>query len=312
MKFVSLLPFASLTSAAIHTIRVGTKGADTFTPPALNPKVGDIIVFQLESFHNIVEGTFDSPCQPKPNGFYSGEFPDTDKGRLRFVTRIVSPDPIYYYCSVGRHCQVGMVGGFNTPTSGKTLADYASRAKSVAEASEPDEIHGGILIDAAQVLKLNGTGSAQVADIDSSEVVGAMSRDVAAADAIPPWYPGQFPGVGLPPPYGLPPFAPNPVAGGPPPGVTGPPPWLPGPPPGVVGSPPPWSPAAFFNNTSPLSFLPPWVHASLFNGTAGLSSLSTPQVGQLFSTIQQAIGNFFASLQNNATQPIRGMRRDEY
>lgn len=62
---------------------------------------------------------------------YSGPYSGTDGGAKKFVVNVTSNDPVYYFCSVQRHCQYvsppdlqvsvidifrsGMVGGINIP-----------------------------------------------------------------------------------------------------------------------------------------------------------------------------------------------------
>jgi plastocyanin len=86
-----------------------------FNPTTLTASAGDTIIFELFASHNVVQGNFASPCTPSTQGFYSGPYSESNDGKLRFVVNLTSTDPIYYYCSVGRHCQSGMVGGINLP-----------------------------------------------------------------------------------------------------------------------------------------------------------------------------------------------------
>ncbi|KAH8726165.1 Cupredoxin, partial [Phaeosphaeriaceae sp. PMI808] len=86
-----------------------------FNPKSVTAKAGDTVVFKLYAAHNVVQGDIASPCTPSGQGFYSGPYSETNGGKLRFVVNVTNTDPIYYYCSVSRHCQAGMVGGINLP-----------------------------------------------------------------------------------------------------------------------------------------------------------------------------------------------------
>lgn len=113
----AILALTSFTHAAVHTVDVGESGL-TFSPQTLNPAVGDTVVFKLYPQHNVVSGSFSSPCLPSEGGnasFFSGPFSNTDNGAKKFVVNVTSTQPVYYYCAVQRHCQQGMVGGWNLP-----------------------------------------------------------------------------------------------------------------------------------------------------------------------------------------------------
>jgi hypothetical protein len=105
--------FSSLAHSAVHEIAVGENGL-TFEPETVdNVAAGDILIFTLYPNHDVVQGAFDSPCTPSEGGFYSGPFSDTDNGERRFVVNVTDDGPHWWYCSVQRHCQEGMVGGAN-------------------------------------------------------------------------------------------------------------------------------------------------------------------------------------------------------
>jgi plastocyanin len=107
--------FSSFAFAAVHNIAVGDGGL-IFEPESIdNLAQGDTLVFRLYPNHDVVQGNFDSPCTPSDGGFYSGPFSDTDDGEKRFVVNVTDDGPHYWYCSVQRHCQDGMVGGANVP-----------------------------------------------------------------------------------------------------------------------------------------------------------------------------------------------------
>ncbi|KAJ4337383.1 hypothetical protein N0V87_004706 [Didymella glomerata] len=106
----------TLASAAVHTVQVGRAGL-VFVPETISAVQGDTIVFELFPGHNVVEGDFESPCQIDDDNFYSGPYSGTDSGAKKFVVNVTSNNPVYYFCSVQRHCHSGsgMVGGINIP-----------------------------------------------------------------------------------------------------------------------------------------------------------------------------------------------------
>jgi len=105
---------AGLAAARNWDIKVGD-GDNEFDPDTIKPAVGDTVSFHLFPNHDVVAGSYDSPCQPTNDGFYSGPYSGTDNGNKRFVVNVTSTSPVYYYSSVGRDCQSGMVGGWNLP-----------------------------------------------------------------------------------------------------------------------------------------------------------------------------------------------------
>jgi hypothetical protein len=64
---------------------------------------------------------------------------------------------VWYYCAVQKHCQNGMVGAWNAPSSGNTIAAYADAAKNVDKASAPSSIKGGELLEDEQLASLTSS-----------------------------------------------------------------------------------------------------------------------------------------------------------
>ena len=60
------------------TINAG-EGGLYFVHPNLGANIGDVIVFRFgdegPTNHSVIQGSFDNPCHPLPNGFYSGFVP---------------------------------------------------------------------------------------------------------------------------------------------------------------------------------------------------------------------------------------------
>lgn len=74
--------------------------------------------------HSVAMANFAQPCVPvqqsdpsnAQNAFWSGYMPVTnaaDNGRLTYTVMIKDTNPVWYYCSQGKHCQDGMVGVIN-------------------------------------------------------------------------------------------------------------------------------------------------------------------------------------------------------
>lgn len=114
MRSFNTLLLAAVVAAEVHVIDVGKSGL-TFSPETFSATAGDTLVFHLYPNHDVVQGAFDKPCTPSQGGFFSGPFSSTDGGKKKFVVNVTSTDPVYWYCSVQKHCQSGMVGGVNVP-----------------------------------------------------------------------------------------------------------------------------------------------------------------------------------------------------
>jgi len=101
---------AGLAAAADFTVKVG-EGGNVFVPSTIAASVGDTVSFHFTgSNHDVVQSTFDAPCAPKDGGFH---VPATADASAVFVVNVTTPDPVYFYCSVNRHCNLGMVGVIN-------------------------------------------------------------------------------------------------------------------------------------------------------------------------------------------------------
>ncbi|KAF2690676.1 hypothetical protein K458DRAFT_412024 [Lentithecium fluviatile CBS 122367] len=186
---------ATLAAAEVHTVDVGESGL-SFSPETLTVATGDTVIFHLYPSHDVVSGPFDSPCTPTDGdgGFYSGAFKDTDNGNKKFVVNVTSEDPVYYYCSVQKHCQSGMVGGWNLPSSGDTADAYAAAAKNVNSAQTPQSLTGGELLEDEAISSLtagvtssptaSGSGS-PTASSGASTTSGASGSSTASGSGTP-------------------------------------------------------------------------------------------------------------------------------
>ncbi|KAF2433623.1 hypothetical protein EJ08DRAFT_569918, partial [Tothia fuscella] len=86
-----------------------------FKPASTVAAKGDILEFHfLPRMHNAVQGSFDKACNPLAGGFYSGDMRvPTGEGNVTFSVEVKDDKPIWFYCSVGSHCQDGMGGVVN-------------------------------------------------------------------------------------------------------------------------------------------------------------------------------------------------------
>ncbi|KAJ4294415.1 hypothetical protein N0V90_008105 [Kalmusia sp. IMI 367209] len=170
---------ATFGKAEVHTIDVGEDGLE-FEPKTINPKKGDTVIFHLYPQHNVVSTSFNSPCVSSDNGFFSGPFGQTDNGKKKFVVNVTSEDPVWYYCAVQKHCQNGMVGAWNAPTSGNTIDAFADAAKNVGQSSTPSSIKGGELLEDEQLASLT-SGSASPTESESSSSAKSTSGATTTA-----------------------------------------------------------------------------------------------------------------------------------
>ncbi|KAF3904288.1 hypothetical protein AA313_de0209272 [Arthrobotrys entomopaga] len=129
-------------AAATQTVSVGANGLN-FSPNSITANVGDTITFSFNGGnHTVTEAAFSDPCNPMPQGFFSG-FAGSNSETFSIV--VTSTDPIWFYCSQITHCQLGMVGAINPPTSGNTLVAFQKAASSADTKSTPSAVFGGVV-----------------------------------------------------------------------------------------------------------------------------------------------------------------------
>lgn len=141
---------ASLASAATtHRVNVGMNGLNTYDPPNTNAATGDIIEFHFfPQNHTVTEGNFRDPCNPIGGAFFSGFIATSDtNGSTTFTIVLRDTLPIFFYCSQANHCQSGMVGSINAPSSGNTLAAWRNAAASAQANTAPTRATGGEVRD---------------------------------------------------------------------------------------------------------------------------------------------------------------------
>ncbi|KAF2194521.1 hypothetical protein K469DRAFT_725840 [Zopfia rhizophila CBS 207.26] len=140
-----------------HVIQVGgPNGSLAFYPSNVIAEPGDLVQFQfMPKNHSVVQSTFDQPCVPiqdvmrnKTDAFFSGFMPNNRSAAdttniLTYTIRVMNKQPIWFYCSQGKHCQEGMVGAINAATSGnKTVEAFAGIAKVQTENISPGQQGG--------------------------------------------------------------------------------------------------------------------------------------------------------------------------
>ncbi|KJX95900.1 hypothetical protein TI39_contig915g00001 [Zymoseptoria brevis] len=120
----ALAVLAGQTLAVTHMVM--TDGI-AFSPSSVsNVASGDEIsvTFSTQIPHNIISSTFDAPCTYNPAG---GVASLTYKKGEVFVFKVNSTDPQWFYCSVGDHCNDGMVFAIN-PSSTETVEEAQNKA----------------------------------------------------------------------------------------------------------------------------------------------------------------------------------------
>ncbi|KJZ75717.1 hypothetical protein HIM_04874 [Hirsutella minnesotensis 3608] len=151
MQFLSLkLAALSLlaASSAAKTIRIDVgSGGKRFSPDSVTAERGDIVEYYFSgSKHSVVASDFDKACSPvSAGGFYSGTVQAKGDEPSVFRVNVTTTDPIFFYCSVGKHCKDGMVGAIN-PSGDKSLDKFRSNAKGAGGSSSPPSVFGGQLV----------------------------------------------------------------------------------------------------------------------------------------------------------------------
>lgn len=178
---------AATGSVLVHVIQAmtdATSGKPVFDPPQVMASVGDIVQFQFHPMnHSVVQASFADPCIPLQDsaagngtvGFFSGFMPVSASSTEMptFSITVNSTNPIWFYCSQGKHCQAGMVGAIN-PTVVKNLTSFQERAATAAQNVTPGQA----------VVPVSGSASSSAAApmyTGSMTTVAAGSTGTAAA-----------------------------------------------------------------------------------------------------------------------------------
>ncbi|KAM0271621.1 hypothetical protein ACHAQH_009048 [Verticillium albo-atrum] len=140
----SAFAIASLLSrveAVHHDVTVGKNGELKFEPETLHARHGDTITYQFfAANHSVTQSSFDAPCQPLKDGFFSAFTPTeskTEASSTIWTITVNDTKPIWVYCGQGKHCQNGMVHSINAPESGNTFQAFKDKAKGAPDSTSP-------------------------------------------------------------------------------------------------------------------------------------------------------------------------------
>jgi len=137
--FTAAAALVSSVHAANHMVVAGKDGL-TFEPNNVKAAVGDTVTFKFwPKNHSVAQAAFAKPCEPLANGFWSGFIPSADKAAATTFTYEVknASAPVWFYCTQGMHCQGGMVGAINAPTSGNTIEKFVENSKNATRNVSP-------------------------------------------------------------------------------------------------------------------------------------------------------------------------------
>ncbi|KAI5197090.1 hypothetical protein AUEXF2481DRAFT_91302 [Aureobasidium subglaciale EXF-2481] len=165
--------------AASHSIDVGEDGL-VFSPNSTTAAVGDTVTFHFyPRAHGVARSSYPSPCAAMDGGFNS-DFVKVASGEsaTTFTITVNDTQPIWYYCPQGDHCQAGMVGVINPPSSSdQTIGGFIIAASSAGTSTVPNGVYGG-------VLAANGASGGAAAGGSSSSAQSAsisMSSSMASS-----------------------------------------------------------------------------------------------------------------------------------
>ena len=150
MKVIIHLFLTSLiisTHAATVDVLVGRRVdslALVFAPDVISAPIDSFVRFQFfPQNHSVARSTFDSPCIPlgeENDGFFSDFHPVAADATVipTFTIQVKDAEPIYIYCTQGRHCQNGMVGVIN-PRANETIDAFRAKAMAQPFTLDPNE-----------------------------------------------------------------------------------------------------------------------------------------------------------------------------
>ncbi|KAI5789242.1 extracellular serine-rich protein [Pyronema domesticum] len=158
---------ATAASGATTIIKVGNAAGNlVFEPAEIKAEPGSLLEFRFwPSNHSVAQSTFDSPCTPMGDAtkeLFSGFHPTTNGATdvPTWTLRVNNTNPIWLYCSQGKHCQNGMTAVINPPANGqRTLKMYQAAAKSASDNVSPTQVHGGMVGTAKAGTAAPSTGS---------------------------------------------------------------------------------------------------------------------------------------------------------
>ncbi|OJD09922.1 hypothetical protein AJ78_08857 [Emergomyces pasteurianus Ep9510] len=129
-----------------HRVVVGGEAGLVFQPETVNAAIGDMVIFDFMSQnHTATQSTFNQPCARMAEGIDSGFMPNpnnTVSPAPNMQFQVTTLDPVWMFCSQGKHCQQGMVFSIN-PTAEKSQARFKELARAGAVASPPPTVGSG-------------------------------------------------------------------------------------------------------------------------------------------------------------------------
>jgi len=87
-----------------------------------------VLKFTFYGNHSVTSSSFSDPCTPSTgnNSFNS----KIQSPNVTFSVKVATTAPLWYFCEVRGHCQLGMVGAANAPTTGNsTYANFKAKAE---------------------------------------------------------------------------------------------------------------------------------------------------------------------------------------
>jgi len=175
--------FVACASAAQHDIDVGEGGSLRFSPNTTTAAPGDTIIFSFYTrIHGVAQSTFDAPCAAIANSFFSGVVDSSaGEGVEKFVLTINDTNTIWFYCPYPGHCQAGMVGVINPPSSGNTLEGYAAAAANTSMSTHPDQVTGGVFISGEPSSVSSASPSASPSGSSSESATASATTTVGGS-----------------------------------------------------------------------------------------------------------------------------------
>ncbi|KAF8311423.1 Cupredoxin [Cantharellus anzutake] len=150
--YTGLAVFSSAFAAVVpktHLVNVGPNGQLVYDPPFIFTNKGDVVKFIFHpKNHTVTESSFDSPCSKLRDshgrniGFDSGFQPvDPIHPVEKIVSvRVLTKDPLWFYCRQTGHCSKGMVFAINPPTKGAhTFGAFKKKALATAGGKRDDD-----------------------------------------------------------------------------------------------------------------------------------------------------------------------------
>ncbi|KAH8748713.1 Cupredoxin [Hyaloscypha finlandica] len=174
-----LAGLAATVVAKTIVITAGTGGL-AFSPDTVTAAVGDVLEFHfVGSIHSAVQGDFSSPCVQSSGGFDSGKISSASV----FQVTVKTTDPMWFFCATPTHCQGGMAGVVNPPSTGDSLAAYKSAAGNAPSSSSSGKVSGGVVLP---VGSSGSSSSATPAPPSTASSAGAAASTVSGVATASP------------------------------------------------------------------------------------------------------------------------------